>query len=463
MRNRKSLLAIVALAASLALPTTALAQETCPDGAEPRGWIGVYAFHCPGGACLYEKVLRDDVVAMYEFSSEPRMRAIDSGGPAAGILEEGDVLVAVNGYLITGARGGRELANLPTGQTARLTVRRGDRLEEVSIVTEGKCEPAMVIVGNTRLTLPTLPALAPLPLDPLPGIPSVGYAVAPEASMPPSSGGYALSAPPAPSAFGVSAGPGSMGMAFSCDGCAFTFGQDDYFAWNAPQFLEVEAVTEGGTAAAAGLKPGDVLTHVGGHTLESDEGGRLLFRADAGDELEIRYQRDGQERETVMTVGGESLTRIGGVGLYSEDSSWGSVVGRLAGGVGLAAAPPVPDAPMLASGSSLMVSGETWGPTALGAVFEWCDQCTWIVQNGVTRWEMTEYPAVAEITPGGAADRAGLAPGDVITHIDGLDMKTDEAADRFLNPRDGDRLRIRYRRADEERETVLVAIVEPPR
>lgn len=467
MKNR-NLTTGLTLLVLLLVPVAAMAQERCPDGQEARGWIGVYTFHCPGGSCLYDKVVREGVEAMYEFSSEPRMRAIDSGGPAAGILEEGDVLVAVNGFLITSGRGGRELANLPIGEAARLTLRRGDRLEDVTITTSGRCEQPMVIVGNTRLVVPeapvwsTEPALPPgsyAVIEAPPAPVDAVYSLAPTA---PSAGRgvAAVAAPPAPAAFGVSAGPGSLGMAFSCDGCSFTFGEEDFFAWNNPQYLEVEAVSEDGAAAAAGLRPGDLLTHVNGHSLTSDDGGRLIFRARAGERLEIRYERDGETAETVLVVGGEPA-RIGGVSLYSEDSNWGSALGRLAGALGIGAAPPAPDAPALANGSSLMVSGETWGPSALGAVFHWCDECAWIVQNGVTRWEMSDYPRVAEVTPEGAADVAGLRPGDVLTHVDGLDMKTDEAAMLFLNARDGDRLQVRYLRDGRELSTVLVAIVEP--
>jgi membrane-associated protease RseP (regulator of RpoE activity) len=53
-------------------------------------------------------------------------------------------------------------------------------------------------------------------------------------------------------------------------------------------------------------------------------------------------------------------------------------------------------------------------------------------------WHYDEYPRIAAIVPGSAAQLAGIREGDVLLSVDGLSLLTDEGAQRFGELRLGD-------------------------
>ncbi|MFJ8040374.1 S1C family serine protease [Kitasatospora sp. NPDC096147] len=64
------------------------------------------------------------------------------------------------------------------------------------------------------------------------------------------------------------------------------------------------AVTPGGPADQAGLKPGDVITKLGGHVIDS--GPTLvseIWTYKPGDKVEVEYTRDGKNAKTTVTLG----------------------------------------------------------------------------------------------------------------------------------------------------------------
>jgi len=62
----------------------------------------------------------------------------------------------------------------------------------------------------------------------------------------------------------------------------------------------VGQVRAGGTAAQAGLRPGDVILSIGGQPVESDVHLQsLIARAESGQRLSLRYQRQDRAIETV--------------------------------------------------------------------------------------------------------------------------------------------------------------------
>jgi len=64
---------------------------------------------------------------------------------------------------------------------------------------------------------------------------------------------------------------------------------------------------------------------------------------------------------------------------------------------------------------------------------------------------------IGSVAPGSPAQKAGLAPGDVILEVDGRDARENGA----LRVRPGVRYTYRIRRGDQEREVVLVAVTRP--
>ena len=66
----------------------------------------------------------------------------------------------------------------------------------------------------------------------------------------------------------------------------------------------VTSVSPGTPAEAAGLRPGDVITAVGGDKVtSSDELGTAIRKRKPGDAVEVRWQRAGAERSATVTLG----------------------------------------------------------------------------------------------------------------------------------------------------------------
>ncbi|HJR52505.1 MAG TPA: PDZ domain-containing protein [Gemmatimonadota bacterium] len=126
--------------ALLALAGASRAQETCAEARPLRGDPGIERYLCVGGACEIWVQLPDGLA--HSFSTEPRIDAIDPESPAAGRLEVGDVLVAIDDRLITTSAAGRRLARLEPGVPVRLWVRRGGRDVRVELTPQPGCGPS---------------------------------------------------------------------------------------------------------------------------------------------------------------------------------------------------------------------------------------------------------------------------------------------------------------------------------
>ena len=89
-------------------------------------------------SCTVSEALRDGRI-VHRFSVEPRITSIDPKGPSANILRENDVLVAIDGSLVTTLEGGYKLANAKIGKAVRLRIRRGANELEVPVVPGKGC------------------------------------------------------------------------------------------------------------------------------------------------------------------------------------------------------------------------------------------------------------------------------------------------------------------------------------
>lgn len=132
------------LVAALVPGGIARGQSTCPEGRPVTGDLGIERYRCIGGACeIWTETERG---LTHVFTTEPRIDRLDPKGPSAGGLREGDVLVAVDGILITSEEGGQRLANLRPGVAVTLWIRRGDRDLEVRVVPIPGCNPSALSV-----------------------------------------------------------------------------------------------------------------------------------------------------------------------------------------------------------------------------------------------------------------------------------------------------------------------------
>ena len=122
---------------------TRVNQKECREG---TGDLGIGLFICNGGDCSVSQRLSDGRIA-HRFSVEPRVREIDSKGPSALKLKENDVIVAVDGSLITSFDGGYKLANASIDVPIKLRIRRDKRELEVQIVPAKGCNlPKLTVI-----------------------------------------------------------------------------------------------------------------------------------------------------------------------------------------------------------------------------------------------------------------------------------------------------------------------------
>lgn len=124
------------------VPTLAAAQTggLCPDDREPQGDPGIRGMSCsgPSAACAIHE--RDENgLSRHLFSVEPVIESVDRISSEATGVRAGDVLVAVDGRLITTLEGGRPLANLPVGQQVVMLLRREGELIQLTLPTPEGC------------------------------------------------------------------------------------------------------------------------------------------------------------------------------------------------------------------------------------------------------------------------------------------------------------------------------------
>ncbi len=319
----------------LGLPMNASGQ-TCEEGQRAQLSIGARQIHCQGGTCRAygavavssNTVLRQGLVVRrgegrseagkfrWEFSVEPILWRIDSLGPGARKLRNGDVLVAVNGFTVTSERGSTELGDLQVSVPVTLLIRRDDRTFEVDITPAWTCDGVVVSAGpshvppsvaiglqnlrialrarNTAQVQETLRAQETLRLrtdtvrlqrDSLIILRGDSLRVGILRTL------HSRRA------------AGTLGLGIRCSRCSFRYPSSDSSAvWEFSGHPEVISVEDGGAADEAGLEVGDVLTHVDGLDLAIPEGGERWGALRAGDTVEIRYRRGNESHTTTLTV-----------------------------------------------------------------------------------------------------------------------------------------------------------------
>ena len=127
-----------------ATPVLAQHVPACRENKPPTGDIGIGELQCVAAGCGVNGLSRGRY--RHEFSAEPYVWDIDPAGPAAGLLNDGDRIVSINGMLITTAAGGERLANLVPGERLSLRVRRADRVTLVTVVPVLGCNVPSIAV-----------------------------------------------------------------------------------------------------------------------------------------------------------------------------------------------------------------------------------------------------------------------------------------------------------------------------
>lgn len=252
----KHLRAAVALTLCGWIGPQLLAGQTCPEGrVQPD--LGIQ-----GIDCLQCTIVISDTTTpegFMTFGAEPVLRQIRPGGPADGKLREGDVLVAVDGRLITTAAGARRFNRPEIGKPVLVTVRRGGHDVTLSIVPTFKC------VGKRKSEPPPAP-------------------------------------PSAPARSPSRAHRGWLGIAIQCSWCSSQDQPDGTEKWTFRDFPEVVGVDSGGPAYAGGLRARDIIRAIDGVALTSADGGHRWGSVRPGDRIRITYERKGTVHTTIVTA-----------------------------------------------------------------------------------------------------------------------------------------------------------------
>lgn len=264
-----------AVATACALTAGAQTRMRCPEGHPMTGDIGLSHLLCVGSSCSVN--LRTDRGFAHDFSTEPRIRGLEENSPAWGKLQEGDILVAVDGVLITTREGGRRLANLTPGRPIKLRVRRGGQEMDVAVVPRTGCNmPQLAVLGGASGATPAMrktPATSQvqrrpgtLPVPEPPRIPEL-----PEPAI-------------------------DFGMEIECGGCGWRRQPGGELVFETIQSPRILSIEEGGAADEAGLRPGDILLKVDGRPFKSPDGAEHLGALRPNQQVTLEIGRGGSLR-----------------------------------------------------------------------------------------------------------------------------------------------------------------------
>lgn len=228
----------------------------CGPGQAVSGDLGYTGTECHGCTISGKHLAGEPDI---EFAAEPVLSGIRKDGPADGKLQEGDLLVAIDGQAITTREAAVHLSWLKPNDPVRLTVRRFGVLVELEIRPAPRCRP---------VTQPHVPAL----ID--------------RRSISERTG---------------SAPYGWIGMALDCGECgALLEGPARTAVTTFPVVLRVWPRSP---AAQAGLAEGDVILAIDGKSLKTREAAVILHNLEPNQRLTILLFRDHRTITLTLTAG----------------------------------------------------------------------------------------------------------------------------------------------------------------
>jgi len=289
-------MAAAMLAALPGMATAQVADALACRESEQVGSLGITGIECE--RCQFITSPGADRAVFY---TEPVILGLNPSAPSSRVLMEGDVLIAIDGELITTSQGWDRFNNLPSVGTVSLRVRRDGREIEVSV-------PVMPVCAQRGDMPPPVIAGRPVPAPPVrvavAAAPPVRVAVA-AAPRPPEAVAEAVASvasvgvvetaplPPVPS-FGEMSPRASLGFGFQCSYCSF---DTDTRAWSFTDAPEVQGVSRGSAAWEAGLRAGDQIVAIDGHDIESSEGGSRFAEIEPGDVIVWTIERSGRRQD----------------------------------------------------------------------------------------------------------------------------------------------------------------------
>jgi len=284
----------------LALMAPAAAEAQCAGGAARVPALGISLVQC-------DCTISSSNPSAWRFRTPPQVFDIVEGSAAASVLREGDVIMQVNGRAITTAEGAAAFARIREGGSATLLIQRDGRTQTVALRRSEVCPRQAALIAIAPSV--DLARLRPTPAG-------RATTVAPAAVAGASGGGRSVPliastvSPSATAAYGVALAPtvalstGWIGIAFSCTDCTVDHQNQRWIFRSAPEVYSVEG---GSPAYAAGLRRGDVLTHVDGVSITTEDGGRRWAQVKPAQSVRVNYQRGGQVRVATIVAGSQRL------------------------------------------------------------------------------------------------------------------------------------------------------------
>ncbi len=291
---------IVVAVLALLSPMAALARSGASTDVDLPSLRDTNALGISGMECMCSYTMTaDGDERFWLFQSEPRITGVRRDGPAHGKLRPGDVIVGIDGMLIMTRQAGVRFANLEAGEPVELTVRRRDRTMTVTITPEEvRSEEGAPVLGldlsdaeTVRELSRAIESLARLSTDPngdgeseetldaLKALESTGL---PEEPAPPL---------------------GWLGFGLSFSGSIVGKPSDGLPAlWRFHAPPKIHSIEPDGPAARAGLKRGDVLTHIDGVRLDTRRGGNRFSAVEPGQAVTWTIRRQGLERTLAMVA-----------------------------------------------------------------------------------------------------------------------------------------------------------------
>jgi S1-C subfamily serine protease len=245
---------------------------------------------------------------LWLFHAEPKINGVERGGPSHRKLKKGDVIVAIDGMLITTRKAGIRFANLTAGEPVELTVRRRGQTRSVTVVPKAVLDHAVPFdltvhrddPSNTITIEPNVTGLQELARS----IETLSLRAAEIGVMIDSVG---LPAPPGfPSFpefnidFGAMFPRGWIGFGLSFHGSIQNKDEDKPAEWRFNDPPTIKSVQPDSPADKAGLQVNDVLLEIDGLKLDSRKGGKRFSRMEPGQVVEWKVQR-GAKTFTVET------------------------------------------------------------------------------------------------------------------------------------------------------------------
>ncbi|MGD8278663.1 MAG: PDZ domain-containing protein [Gemmatimonadota bacterium] len=278
----------LAVAATLLGSAPVLAQQPvrCGVGQVAVSSLGISGLECSN--CTLYGADEASGITRWEFRSEPTVLNVRPGGPADNRLRAGDVIVAIDGNLITTREGGRRFVHPSPDRATQLRIRRDGREMDVSIVPGVECRP------DDAATASGLRRAVPAPPPPV-------RAVEPERVGEPARPLPPL--PPSPTLLPT----GRLGLSLSCSDCSVRVEGDSVRVWSFAEPPVVTSVEPGSPAAVAGIRSGDRLVSIDEEAITSVRGGQRFGGIRSGERVVVGVRRDGRERRLAVTAEAPTL------------------------------------------------------------------------------------------------------------------------------------------------------------